>query len=258
MDVITTLLVDDEPLARDGLRLALRQHGEFQIVGECHNGREAVSAIRRLHPRLVFLDVQMPDLDGFGVLRKLKPDEMPLVVFVTAFDKFAVDAFEASALDYVLKPINPDRFGQTLERVKRRCRDQDLSATTQRLLSLLDQETAKPQPARAVQKFAIKTGERIQFVAATDVDWIEADDYYVKLHVGRQAHLLRESLTHLEKQLDPAQFARIHRSIIVNLARIKELKQRFRGEYLVVLQDGTRLKLSRSYRKALERILPEH
>lgn len=257
MDTIATLLIDDEPLARDGIRLALRPYREFKIIGECGNGREAITAIRKLRPRLVFLDVQMPDVDGFGVLRKLKQEEIPLIVFVTAFDKFAVDAFEASALDYVLKPINPDRFAHTIERIRQRCREQDLSATTRRLLSFLQDIPETQTSVDPIERFAIKTGERIHFVTATDIDWIEADDYYVKLHVARQTHLLRDTLAHLENQLDPRFFVRIHRSTIVNVSRIKELKQHFRGEYVVILQDGTRLKLSRSYRHALERILPE-
>lgn len=255
MGPITTLIVDDEPLAREGVRLALKPDPLFTIVGECGNGKEAVAAIRRLRPHLVFLDVQMPELDGFGVLRKLKPEELPLVVFVTAFDDFAVAAFEARALDYVLKPLNPDRFAKTLARVKSVIVDQQLGETTKRLLALLSDSSV---PAHEfLSRFTVKIGDRIQFVEAAAVDWIEADDYYAKLHAGKQTYLIRESLSRLEDQLDPAQFARIHRSTIVNLARVKELKAHFHGEYIVLLQDGSKHKLSRSYRSALARILPE-
>lgn len=259
MNAIRTLIIDDEQLARDGVRLLLSGDAQFEIIGDCGDGREAIVAIRKFHPDLVFLDVQMPETDGFGVLKAIPVDQLPMVVFVTAFDKFAIDAFEAHALDYVLKPVNPDRFAGTLEHVKKRFAERAVAQISQRLVELLNSDLSllKALPGRDnyLIRFTLKTGDRIHFVDTANVDWIEAEDYYAKLHVGKQSHLIRETLTNLEKQLDPATFIRIHRSTIVNGLRIKELKQHFRGEYLVVLNDGTKLKLSRTYREAVSRIL---
>jgi two-component system, LytTR family, response regulator len=256
---IRTLIVDDEPLAREGIRLLLAADSQFEIVGECTNGKEAITAIRKGRPHLVFLDVQMPEVDGLGVLRALSPEQLPLVVFVTAFDKFAIAAFDAHALDYVLKPVNPERFATTLTRVKKRFAEQEVSQISQRLIELLQSGDTAPaknvSESRYITRFSVKTGDRIQFVEVADVDWLGAEDYYVNLHVGKQSHLIRETLSNLEQQLDPAKFIRIHRSTIVNSARIKELKQHFRGEYLVILYDGTSLKLGRTYHEAATRLL---
>ena len=256
---IRTLIVDDEPLAREGIRMLLANDSQFEVIGESTNGREAAAAIRKHRPHLVFLDVQMPEIDGLGVLRSLASDHLPLIVFVTAFDKFAIAAFDAHALDYVLKPVNPERFATTLKRVKKRFAEQEVSQISQRLVELLQtgESTgeARVPPPEYLTRFSIKTGDRIHFVEASDVDWLGAEDYYVKLHVGKQSHLIRETLSNLERELDPARFLRIHRSTIVNCSRIKELKQHFRGEYLVILHDGTSLKLSRSYQHAADRLL---
>lgn len=259
MPAIRTLVIDDEPLARDGIRLLLTADKQFEIIGECANGREAVSAIRKLNPDLVFLDVQMPELDGFGVLKAVREDKLPLVVFVTAFDKFAIDAFEAHALDYILKPVNPERFAATVARIKKRLNEQEVAQISQRLLELLntDLSSAAALTTRSsyLNRITLKTGDRLHFVDVKEVDWIEAEDYYAKLHVGKQSHLIRETLSHLEKQLNPARFVRIHRSTIVNVERVKELKAHFRGEYFVILADGTKLKSSRTYHDAVVRIL---
>lgn len=259
MPAIRTLIIDDEPLARDGIRLLLTVDQQFDIIGECANGKEAVAAIKKYHPDLVFLDVQMPELDGFGVLKSLSENKLPLVVFVTAFDKFAIDAFEAHALDYILKPVDPVRFAATIARIKKRLNEQEVAQISQRLVELLntDLSSAVALSTRIsyLNRFTLKTGDRLHFVDVAEVDWIEAEDYYAKLHVGKHTHLIRETLSHMEKQLDPAKFVRIHRSTIVNIERVKELKAHFRGEYFVILADGTKLKSSRTYHDAVVRIL---
>lgn len=259
MTAIRTLIIDDEPLARDGIRLLLTADKQFEIIGECANGREAVSAIKKLHPDLVFLDVQMPELDGFGVLKAIREEKLPLVVFVTAFDKFAIDAFEAHALDYILKPVNPIRFAATIARIKKRLNEQEVAQISQRLVELLNTDlssvAAMSTRSSYLNRFTLKTGDRLHFVDAAEVDWIEAEDYYAKLHVGKLSHLIRETLSHLEKQLDPVKFVRIHRSTIVNIEKVKELKAHFRGEYFVILANGTKLKSSRTYHDAVVRIL---
>jgi two-component system LytT family response regulator len=256
---IRTIIIDDEPLAREGIRILLSSDSHFEIIGECTNGKEAIAAIKKHRPDLIFLDVQMPEIDGLGVLKALPASQLPLVVFVTAFDKFAIDAFDAHALDYVLKPVNPARFAKTLMRVRKRYSEQEVSQISQKLMELLQSGGADSRALTArtsyLSRVSIKTGDRIHFVDVAEIDWLEAEDYYVKLHVGKQSHLIRETLSNLEKQLDPAAFLRIHRSTIVNTSRIKELKQHFRGEYFVILKDGAKLKLSRSYRDAVARIL---
>ncbi len=259
MTKIRTIIIDDEPLAREGIRMLLTSDSHFEIVGECTNGKEAITAIKKNKPDLIFLDVQMPEINGLGVLRALPANQLPLVVFVTAFDKFAIDAFDAHALDYVLKPVNPVRFAKTLARIRKRFSEQEVSQISQKLVDLLHSGKRDSIGATAdtayLNRFSIKTGDTIHFVDVVDVDWLEAEDYYVKLHVAKHSHLIRETLSNLEKQLDPAAFIRIHRSTIVNASRIKELKQHFRGEYFVILKDGTKLKLSRSYRNSVARIL---
>ncbi len=253
---IRTLIVDDEPLAREGIRLALAESSDFDIVGEATHGVEAVKLIKKYAPDLVFLDIQMPELDGFEVLRRLDARHMPLVVFVTAYDKFALAAFGAHALDYVLKPINPERFAQTLARVRNRFSERQIQATTKRLLELLGSDAdalrASPSP---LKRIAVRSGDKITLVEVAQIDWIEAQDYYVNIHCGKTTHLIRESLTHLEARLDSGQFLRIHRSTIVNVGRIRELVKHFRGEYFVVLHDGKKLKLSRTYHEAVARIM---
>lgn len=248
---IRVLIVDDEPLAREGIRQLLAADERFEIVAECGDGASAIKAIARQHPDVVFLDVQMPEHDGFEVLRRLPEDQIPLVVFVTAYDKFAVQAFETHALDYVVKPIDRGRFAKTLTRIKERLQEKEVSAITRRLVVLLGEDLAGRSPtgrrASYLERVPIKAGDRIYFVDATDIDWIEAEDYYASLHTGKQSHLVRMSLSALEEKLDPAKFTRIHRSTIVNISRVKELRRHFRGNQVAILQDGTRLTLSRSY-----------
>jgi|SRR5579859_1147869 len=229
---IRTVVVDDEPLARTSLTVLLRRHPEVEPVAECGSGREALSVIRASKPDLVFLDVQMPECDGFDVIEMLG-SELPCIVFVTAYDTYALRAFEVGALDYLLKPFDDARFERALERAKERI-----------ALAGNGQRTTWP--------FVIKTAGQICFVAASEIDWIEAADYYVSLHVGSRTHLLRRSMAELEQELDENAFCRIHRSAIVKLDRVRRLELNESGEYDVLLINGIRLRLSRRYRKELQ------
>lgn len=253
---IRTVIVDDEPLAREGIRQLLESETEFTVVAECADGDDAVDTIAREHPDVVFLDVQMPQRDAFDVLAALPEQPMPLIVFVTAYDEYAVQAFETHALDYLVKPVNRERFQQTVDRVRQRLTERELEAATSRLLRLLEEHPSHLRRSTGnapLRRLPIKTGDRIYFVRVDDIDWIEAADYYASLHTKKQTHLIRMSLNALDEQLDPDEFLRIHRSTIVRVSRIAELRRHFRGDYTVILEDGTRLKLSRSYRrKALE------
>ena len=230
---IRTVIVDDEPLARSSLSVLLRLDPEIEIVAECASGAEALAEIRAANPDLVFLDVQMPECDGFDVLELLGQHLPPAVVFVTAYDQYALRAFEAGALDYLLKPFDNVRFARALDRAKHRIsRSRDL-----------------PRPA---ERLAIKGVGEIVFVKIPEIDWIEAADYYACLHVGAKTHLLRRSLAELEQELNENMFCRIHRSTIVNLERVRGLEVNREGEYEVLLDRGIRLRLSRRYRKQLE------
>jgi len=249
---IRTLIVDDELLARKLIRKLLESGPEFEIVGECADGSEAVSAIRKVAPNLVFLDVQMPELGGFEVLKQIDTEQMPVVVFVTAYDKFALKAFEAHALDYLLKPIDEERFSQTLERVKTYLNGRQNGAAQERLLDLIHE--LAPQP-KTISRLAVKSGGRVVFLKMDEIDWIEAAGNYLELHTGKQSHLLRGRLSELERQLKPEQFFRIHRSTIVNLDRVKEFQPLFKGEGVVVLKDGSRLAASRSCSQKLQEFL---
>ena len=229
---IRTVIVDDEPLARSNLSLLLRLDPEIEIVRECGSGVEALAEIRRAKPDLVFLDVQMPECDGFDVLELLGKDLPAAVVFVTAYDQYALRAFEAGALDYLLKPFDNARFNRTLDRAKQRIARKDLP--------------------RKLERVAIKSAGQVWFIKIPEIDWIEAADYYVCMHVGPRSHLLRRSMFELERELDPEVFCRIHRSAIVNLDRVRGLKLSKEGEYDVLLENGARLRLSRRYRKLLQ------
>jgi two-component system LytT family response regulator len=224
------MIVDDEPLARSNLKVLLRNDPEIALVGECGSGAEALVAIREKTPDLLFLDVQMPECDGFDVLEMLGSALPAAVVFVTAYDQFALRAFEAGALDYLLKPFDDARFGRALDRAK-------------------ENLAHRKHPARPLDRIAVKETGQVSFVKICDIDWIEAADYYTCLHVGAKTHLLRRSMSEFEQELDPAVFCRIHRSSIVNIARVEGLKLNPEGEYEVVLQHGIKLRLSRRYRK---------
>jgi two-component system, LytTR family, response regulator len=255
---ITALIVDDEPLARRTIRGLLRDDPEVKVVGECGGGREAVESIRRQPPDLLFLDIQMPGMDGFEVLSQIELELVPAVIFITAYDAYALRAFEVHALDYLLKPFTDERFKEALTRAKSHVELREAKAVTQSLRALLrERDSASASAGRNdfLTRFIVKRGGRVIFVNSADVDWIEADDYYIKLHVGSRAHLLRLSMKELEGRLDPQSFWRIHRSAIINLDRVKELRQRRNGNYVVALADGTELKLSRDRRERLRQLL---
>jgi two-component system LytT family response regulator len=250
--VIRVLIVDDEPIIRRGLRNLLGHYNNYEVVGECSNGREAIGGIRQLQPDLVFLDVQMPEIDGFGVIREITPEEMPPVVFVTAYDEYAVQAFDVNALDYLLKPFDDERFTRCLRKLEQRLGvPVNETSLIEKLASLVAGQT-KP---RTADRLAIRNSDRITLLQTDEIDWIEAADNYVEIHVGKHVHLMRETLSNLEQRLQPYRFLRIHRSRLVNADRIKELHSLFHGEYELVLSDGTRLTSSRHYRDILQRLL---
>ena len=253
---IKTLIVDDEPLARRNLRLLLEKDSQIEIIDECRNGREAVNAIKGLSPDLLFLDIQMPEMDDFDVLEKVGADKIHAIIFVTAFDQYALKAFEVHALDYLLKPFDDVRFEKALQQAKSQIEQREINKLSKKLLALLeDRVSDREHRAREktyLHRLMIKLANRVLLLKVADIDWIEADGNYAKLHVGNKAHMLREKMHDLESQLDPDTFVRVHRSIIVNLDRIKELHPHFNGDYVIVLADGTQLRLSRSRREQLE------
>ena len=249
--MIRTLIVDDEPLARDGIRLHLDEHEDIEVIGECGTGEDAVRCIETENPDLVFLDVQMPGLDGFGVLDAISEGRMPAVVFVTAYDQFALRAFEAHALDYLLKPFEVERFNKTLARVRTQLRGHT-AVVDDRLRSLVASFANKD---RFLERMVARTNGKILILRVDDVDWIEAAANYVRVHIGPKQYLVRETMTNLESRLDPDTFLRIHRSIIVRKDRIKELEPLFQGDYSIVLVDGTRLTSSRGYRDRIQHFL---
>jgi two-component system, LytTR family, response regulator len=255
---IRALIVDDEPIARRGIRLSLRGEKDVEIIGECGDGRAALLAIREQRPDLVFLDVQMPLLDGFGVVAALDYEHLPAIVFVTAYDEHAIRAFEAGALDYLLKPFERERFQKTLARARRQILQPGRDDLNRRLGALLDSlkpESREDEPSRTLERIPIKEAGRIIFLSVGEIDWIEAQGNYVQLHAGRESHLLRETMDGIERKLDPDKFLRLRRSTLVSIERIKELQPLFNGEYVVILQDGTRLSSSRRYRKNLDALL---
>jgi len=249
---IRVLVVDDEPLAREKIRAMAADDPEIRVVGECSNGAEAIEAIQTIRPDLILLDVQMPEVGGFAVLEALKDEGLPPVIFITAYDHYAVRAFEVHALDYLLKPFDRERFQAAIERAKRQLRRENGAHIDARILRLLEQISEQP---RYSERLVVKTGGRVFFLNTDEIDWVEAEGNYVNIHAGKKAYLLRETIGGLESQLDPKEFVRIHRSAIVRLDRIKELQPWSHGEYHVILNDGTRLTLSRSYREKLQAAL---
>jgi two-component system, LytTR family, response regulator len=249
---IRVLLVDDEPLARAILREMLSDDPDVLIIDESYNGRHALEAVRRHAPDLVFLDVQMPEAGGFDLLEAIGHEPSPHVIFVTAYDQYAVRAFEVHALDYLLKPFDRERFDGCWQRAKAQIlRDREQNTNNQILELLEDLKTGH----QYLERLVVKTGGRIYFVRTDEIDWIEAEGNYVSVHTGKKSHLLRETISNLAAQLDPKQFLRIHRSTIVRLDRIKELQPWFHGEYRVILHDATQLTLSRNYREHLQQAL---
>ncbi|MES2524290.1 MAG: LytTR family DNA-binding domain-containing protein [Gemmatimonadota bacterium] len=296
MASVRVLIVDDEALARQRVRRLLQNEPDVEIVGDAETGRDAVRLIHELQPDLVCLDVQMPELDGFGVLRELEGSRVPMVLFITAYDEHAQRAFDVHAVDYVLKPVDADRFRAAFERARTQRAHAEAAERLGELLETVRRlADGRPHEARAdgvaaggagqgytspgangngsynaaganggngaaqsggsryASRILVKQDGRMFFVKTTEIDWIEADRNYVRLHVGKTAHTIRERISHLEETLDPRLFARIHRSTIVNLNRVREMQQWFSGDYVVLLEDGTRLRLSRHYRDRVEK-----
>jgi two-component system LytT family response regulator len=249
---IRTLIVDDQVIACEALRRLLKDEPDLEIVGTCQSGQEAVDAIRKLSPDLVFLDVRLPDQDGFEVLARIEPAKMPVVVFVTATDDFAVKAFAVHALDYLVKPCDRERLQESLQRARQQIQQREAGhEVNEQLATLLNELRATTKPADRV---AVKSGGRVLFLKPDEIHWVEAADNYVKLHIAGEAHLVRETMSDMEARLPSSKFVRISRSVIVNLEKIKELQPMFHGEYTVILCDGTRLTLSRNYRDKLKQL----
>lgn len=248
---LRVLIVDDEPVARRRLRRLLREDRDIEIAGECGDGASALAAIRTLSPDLVLLDVQMPEMDGIEVLQQLRSEEVPACIFVTAFDRYALRAFEVHALDYVLKPVDGERLRLAVERARRRIAERRGAMLDPGVLALLSDLAGR----RFLTRMPVKSGGRVLVVDLADVDCIRAADNYVTLHVGAEQYLARDTMGRLERDLDPTRFVRIHRSTIVQVDRIKELLPDFHGDFTVVLRNGSRVTLSRTYRSRLEQML---
>ena len=246
---IRALVIDDEPLARGMIREMLAHDPEAEVVGECANGHEAVDAIRSLSPDIVFLDVQMPELGGFEVLDSFKEGELPTIIFVTAYDQYALRAFEVHAFDYLLKPFDRERFDRAWQRAKSCVAEGRVNCRDSRILALLEELKAGSQ---YIERLVIKAEGRVFFLDVDHINYIEAEGNYVGVHNGQKSYLLRETISGLESQLDPKKFLRIHRSTIVKIDKIKELQPWFHGEYRVILEDGKQLMLSRNYRANMQ------
>lgn len=266
--MIRCLIVDDEPLARRGIRQLLEPNADVQVVGECRNGRETLAALDTLAPDLVFLDVQMPELDGFDVVRARGPARMPFVIFVTAYDEFAVRAFETHALDYLVKPLNEARFAAALDRVRERMRFAEALELTRRIGDLLAAHdrrgdkhadvadaSARGPALVPTRRLVVPTATGDLVLDVDEIDWIQAEDYYAAVHARGRRHLIRESLASLAQRLDPDRFVRVHRSAIVRLDRIREMRSAGAGESLVVLRDGTRVPVSRRRREQVAELI---
>jgi two-component system LytT family response regulator len=254
MEKIRTLIVDDEPLAREGIRMLVERDAEIAVIGECANGQQAISAITEKMPDLLFLDIQMPEISGFEVLEAIGAQTLPCVIFVTAYDKYALRAFEVHALDYLLKPFTGERFQSALERAKAQIKSRGGEQLNQKLVRLLE-DIRKDKTY--LERLVVKSAGRIFFLNVEEIDWIEAAENYVRLHTGRESHLVHGTMNKLASRLDPAQFLRIHRSTIINVKKIKELQPMFHGEYVVTLRDGTQLNSGRSYRQKLQSLLDD-
>jgi two-component system LytT family response regulator len=249
MKKLRTVIVDDEPLARERLASLLSAEQDIEIVAQCRDGEEAVIAIDQHSPDLVFLDVQMPGLNGFEVIDAVGGEKMPLVIFVTAYDQHALRAFQVRALDYLLKPFDRERFQEALQRARAHILRDETGDLGRRLLALV-KDLRRDQPK--TDRLVVKSGGRLFFLRTDEIDWVEAAGNYVRLHVGGTSHLLRETMNAIEGRLDPEKFFRIHRSRIVNMERIQEMQPWLNGEYAVMLRTGTRLTLSRGYREKLQ------
>ncbi len=251
---IRTLIVDDMKLARNHIRQYLTNDAEIEIVGECANGREAIKAISNARPDLIFLDVQMPGIDGFGVIEKIGVEQMPAIIFVTAYDEFALKAFDANATDYLLKPFDEERLTRAVTRAKQEINRSGSGDFDERLRRVLQEVRPARQP-KYLKRIAVKNTAHTFILQTDELDWIGAAGNYVELHVGRETHLIRERLSQLERQLDPEKFVRVHRSTIVRVERIKMLHPLFNDDHLIVLHNGTKLTSSRTYHKNLLSLL---
>lgn len=269
---IRAIIVDDESLAREALSLMLKDDPEMEVIAECRNGREAVQVIRNQSPDIVFIDIQMPGMDGFQVVEEIGTKQMPVTIFVTAYDKHALRAFAAHALDYLLKPFDHDRFNSALQRAKTRIRQKELGIMHENLFALLkdvkslagdsspEADNNKPGEIgykEPMDRVVIKSGGRIYFLKVEEIDWVEGAGDYLSLHAGSRSHLIRETMGAFHAKLDSRKFLRIHRSTIVNIERIKDIQPLFKGEYVVTLTSGVRLKSSRGYRHQLQALLDE-
>jgi two-component system LytT family response regulator len=252
MTALRVLIVDDEPLARRRLKALLKDEADIEIAGECEDGPSAVAVAKRLSPDVMFLDVQMPGMDGFDVIEALGPGRCPSVVFVTAYDEYALRAFDVHAIDYLLKPFDRKRLRHALRRARALTLDEkDLG---RRLIAVL----ADVRAARPRDRIVIKSRGRVYFVRLEEIDWIEASGHYLTLHAGRDEHVIRGNIRDMESRLDPDRFVRVHRSTIVNVDRVKELLPSFHGEYTIALRDGTRMSSSRGYSERLQAIIKGH
>ena len=256
MTPVRVAIADDEPLARERLRGMLKEREGYAIVAECNDGVEAAAALARHDIDLLFLDVQMPGLDGFQILESADASPLPIIVFVTAFDDYALRAFDVSALDYLLKPFDRDRFERTLARVEERLTTRRAPGIPEELRELLRSLSATATPSH-VSRFPVRTNGEIYFVRVEDVDWINAEGNYVALHTAGRTHLVRDTIKSLETRLDPAKFMRVHRSAIINVDRLRKLQPYFHGEYVITLQDGTTLTSSRSHSERLRALLEQ-
>ena len=265
---IRAIIVDDEPLARRGLELRLGEAADVEIVRQCANGREALAAITELQPDLMFLDIQMPGMSGFDVVKQVPQESLPMIVFVTAFDRFAIDAFEAHALDYLLKPVDDARLARALERVRAQWQQRQALAQREQLMAMLgdlngqgqiEPESLASQASRPARRYAtmlpIRVGRETIRLDVSTIDWIDAAGDYMCLHAAGQTHVLRATMRELEEMLDPQVFQRVHRSTIVNLARVRSLRPHLNGECFLKLQSGQEVKLSRSFRDKVELLL---
>lgn len=266
--MLRALVVDDEPTARRGLRMLLAKDPEIAVVGEAGDGAQAVELITSLQPEVVFLDVQMPEADGFEVLRRINGSQRtsPIVVFITAYDEYALKAFEVNAVDYLLKPYEDARLQAAIQRAKREVRKReadDLAPRLRKLLEYVERTSSDPEarPADGLEprgdRILLKSSGEILFLKPDEIDWIEAEGDYMKFHVGGKTHLMRETMARLEERLDGKRFVRIHRSTIVNIDRVRKLSPSFAGDYAVILADGTKLKLSRGYQERLQTLMRE-
>jgi len=249
---IRVLIVDDEPLARKKIQNLLKNHSDIEVVGECSNGIEAVDSVKSLRPDLVFLDIQIPHLNGLKVSEALSGPDSPLIIFVTAYDQHAVRAFDLQALDFVLKPYDRERFEKALTRAKNQIREKRNNDLGPQILAMLNELRERP---KYLDRIAMKDGSRVFFIKREDIDWISAEGNYVRLHLSKESYLYRENLTNLITQLDPAKFRRIHRSTVINLDRIQELRSGSYGDYTITLISGVELTVGRSFRDELRELL---